>query len=200
LREFSRIFAGDSLDLTDLKTEGITADVEETGQTFEANAVLKAIAYRDMSGLAALADDSGLVVDALDGRPGVRSARYAGQGDAGENATDAENVARLTEELKDIPLTLRTARFECVIAVAMPGKAVVTFTGSVAGTIAEAPRGDGGFGYDPVFLLPNSGAQFGGMTMAQLSPEEKGGLSHRGLAAGKAARWLRSLEAAPEYN
>jgi XTP/dITP diphosphohydrolase len=195
LREFSRIFAGGSLDLTDLVTEGISADVEETGSTFEANAVLKAIAYRDMSKLAALADDSGLVVDALDGRPGVRSARYAG-----ENATDAENVARLLDELRDVPLALRTARFECVIAVAMPGKAVVTFTGSVAGTIALAPKGDKGFGYDPVFLLPNSGAQFGGLTMAQLSPEEKGGLSHRGVAAGKAARWLRSLKDGPEYN
>ena len=195
MREFSRILANDSLDLTDLGAEGISADVAETGSTFEANAVLKAIAYRDMTGLAALADDSGLVVDALDGRPGVRSARYAS-----ENATDAENMARLLSELVAIPEAQRTARFECVIAVALPGKAVATFTGSVAGTIAQAPKGDKGFGYDPVFLLPNSGAPFGGLTMAQLSPEEKAGLSHRGLAAGKAARWLRSLEDGPEYN
>jgi XTP/dITP diphosphohydrolase len=195
LREFSRIFAGDSLDLTDLGTEGITAEVAETGHTFEENGVLKAAAYRDMSGLAALADDSGLVVDALDGRPGVRSARYAG-----ESATDAENVDRLLQELTAVPEAKRTARFKCVIAIALPGETVQTFTGSVEGTIAERPRGDGGFGYDPVFVLPDSGAPFGGVTMAQLSPEEKSSLSHRGIAAAKAARWLRSLKDRSEYN
>ena len=87
-----------------------------------------------------------------------------------------------------------------MIAIAIPDKSVQTFTGSVEGTISEVPRGDGGFGYDPVFVLSNTGVPFGGMTMAQISPEEKSGLSHRGLAATDAARWLRSLGNGPEYN
>lgn len=152
-----------------------------------------------MSGLATLADDSGLVVDALDGRPGVLSARYAG-----ESATDAENVARLLAELSGVPMDERTARFQCVIAVAIPGREVATFTGSVEGSIAVAPKGEGGFGYDPVFVL--SGSDHAGMTMARLSPSAKSVLSHRGLAAEKAAEWLRSLPTGstaasePEYN
>ncbi len=146
-----------------------------------------------MSGLATLADDSGLVVDALDGRPGVMSARYAG-----ESATDGENVARLLAELSGVPMDKRKARFRCVIAVAVPGKEVVMFTGLVEGTIALAPKGAGGFGYDPVFVL--SGSDHGGMTMAQLSPADKAKLSHRGMAAAKAAGWLSSLSPGPEYN
>jgi len=109
-------------------------------------------------------------------------------------------VARLLKELTGVPNAKRTARFKCVIAIAIPDKSVQTFTGSVEGTIAEVPRGDGGFGYDPVFVLSNTGSPFGGVTMAQLSPQEKGGLSHRGQAATDAARWLRSLGNGPEYN
>ena len=186
-------------DLTSLKSEGVSGEVAETGQSFEENAVLKAIAYRDMSGLATLADDSGLVVDALDGRPGVKSARYAG-----ESATDADNVRRLLAELSGVPMDKRTAQFQCVIAVAMPGREVATFTGSVEGSIAVAPRGAGSFAYDPVFVL--SGSDHEGMTIAQLSPADKAKLSHRGVAAAKAAEWLRSLPAGstgaakPEYN
>lgn len=146
-----------------------------------------------MCGLATLADDSGLVVDALDGRPGVLSARYAG-----ESATDAENVARLLGELSSVPMDKRTARFQCVIAVAITGREVATFTGFVEGAIAVAAKGAGGFGYDPVFVL--SAPPFDGMTMAQLSPADKAKLSHRGMAAAKAAEWLQSLFPEPEYN
>jgi XTP/dITP diphosphohydrolase len=154
---------------------------------------LKAIAYQRMSGVATLADDSGLQVDFLDGKPGVKSARYAG-----ENATDAENVEKLLAELSGVPVNSRAARFQCVIAVALPGKEVATFTGSVEGTIAVAPKGEGGFGYDPVFVL--SGSDHGGKTMAQLSPFAKAKLSHRGRAAARAARWLRSQSPGAEYN
>ena len=174
--------------MTDLRTEAITAEVEETGDTFEQNAVIKAVAYRETSGMATLADDSGLCVDALGGRPGVRSARYAG-----EHATDRENVQRLLCDLRGVPCGHRTARFECVIALALPSEGVVTFSGSVEGAIAMEPAGQEGFGYDPVFI-PDRG-EGDGLTMAQLSRQEKAGLSHRAMAARKAAEWLsRSLE------
>ncbi len=137
-----------------------------------------------MSGLAALADDSGLVVDALGGRPGVRSARYAGEG-----ATDRENLERLLREMRGVPAGARTARFECVVAVALDGREVATFSGTVEGSIAPSPAGDGGFGYDPVFLVGGPGPA--ARTMAQLSAAEKAAVGHRGLAVRRAAEWLR---------
>jgi len=155
---------------------GLSLEVEEDGPTYEANATKKALQYAEASGLTSLADDSGLEVDALGGRPGVQSARYAGA-----DRTDAERVAKLLEELRGVPDETRTARFRAVIAIADPQGRVETAEGTVEGRIAHEPRGESGFGYDPVFLLPERG-----LTMAELPPDEKHAISHRGVAARKA--------------
>ena len=178
LRELAEILGDAPFQLVSLSDVGIDTDVEETGLTFEANATLKAETYRDLSGLPTLADDSGLEVDALGGEPGVRSARYAG-----ENATDADRIALLLRNLADTPADERTARFRCVIAIAAPGKRTRLFDGACEGLIVDDPRGDNGFGYDPVFLVVDEG-----LTMAELSSENKNALSHRAIAARKAAR------------
>lgn len=149
---------------------GITDEVAETGDTFEANARIKAEAYCELSGLLTLADDSGLVVDALDGAPGVYSARYGG-------VTGAAQLALVLQQLGDRPLSERTARFVCVIALAVPGGNTLTVEGTVEGAIAFEPRGTHGFGYDPIFLLPEQG-----QTMAELPAEEKNRISHRAQA------------------
>lgn len=149
------------------------AEVVEDADTFRGNARLKAVALAAATGLAALGDDSGLVVDALGGAPGVRSARYAG-----EAATDADNVAKLLAELHGVAPAERTARFMCVVVVAWPDGTEVLVTGEVEGRIADAPRGRSGFGYDPVFV-PDEG---GGRTFAELDPAAKHAISHRGRA------------------
>ena len=143
--------------------------VEETGETFEANALLKARDLVARAGAPVLADDSGLEVAALGGRPGVRSARYAG-----EAATDDENVALLLREMAAVPGGGRAAAFRCVMALVWPDGAVVTAAGSCPGVISTAPRGAGGFGYDPVFLDPETN-----QTFAELSPAAKNARSHR---------------------
>ncbi len=156
-----------------LDSAGITEDVPETGESFRDNAILKAGAYALQSGLLTLADDSGLEVDALDGRPGVLTARYGGPGLSSE-----ERYRLLLAEMAAIPPDRRTARFRCVIALAAPdGSILGTADGTCEGAIAIEPSGTGGFGYDPVFLLPERG-----MTMAQLSADEKHRISHRGQA------------------
>ena len=156
--------------------------VEETGETFVANALLKAEHYHALTGLLALADDSGLVVDALGGRPGVHSARYGGPG-----ATSEAQLARLLDELRDVPAEARTARFVCSLALVGPGVREV-FEGTCEGLIAFAPRGAGGFGYDPVFIDVELGRTF-----AELSPEEKSSRSHRGKALRAAIEYLESI-------
>lgn len=149
----------------------------EDGDTFEANAILKARAYAQATGLHCLADDSGLEVDALDGRPGVHSARFAGV-EGGRDERDRANNARLLEELGGLPHEQRSARFVCVICVARPdGSVLLTERGTVEGHIGTAPRGTNGFGYDPLFELPD------GRTSAELPPEEKNRISHRARAA-----------------
>ena len=148
------------------------AEVEETGTTLEENALLKARAIARVTGRAAIADDTGLFVDALDGSPGVRSARYAG-----EDASYDDNVTRLLEELADVPAP-RTARFTTVVAVAYPDGTTFCVEGALAGVISEARHGDQGFGYDPVFVPDDAD----GRTLAQLSAREKNELSHRGRA------------------
>jgi len=177
LVELAELLGGIPYRLVSLSDVGIDADVEETGRTFEENAALKAETYRELSGLPTLADDSGLEVDALDGEPGVLSARYAG-----EDATDADRVALLLRNLADAPSEERAARFRCVIAVAAPGQRTRLYDGVCEGLIVDEPRGDNGFGYDPVFLLPDEG-----MTMAELPSERKNAVSHRAVAAKKAA-------------
>jgi XTP/dITP diphosphohydrolase len=159
-------------------------DVEETGTTLIENARLKAAAIADATGEPAVADDTGLLVDALDGAPGVFSARFAGEG-----ATYADNVAKLLAELAGVPPERRTARFETVALVCWPDGREVAATGAVDGVIATEPRGHGGFGYDPVFV-PGEGD---GRTFAELTPAEKHALSHRGRAFRALAAELAKL-------
>ncbi|MGB2694661.1 MAG: XTP/dITP diphosphatase [Dehalococcoidia bacterium] len=151
----------------------LSLDVDEVGQTYAENASIKAEAYAKASGLVALADDSGLEVDALDGRPGVLSARYGGP-----NRMDSERVETLLAELAGVPDERRNARFRAVIAIVEPGGRTELVEGSVEGRIAHEPRGASGFGYDPIFLLPERG-----VTMAELPSAEKNSVSHRGVAA-----------------
>lgn len=151
-------------------------DPEETGATLEENAILKARAIAEFTGLPALADDSGLEVDALDGAPGVYSSRYAG-----ENVTYADNNRRLLAEMNGVPRDKRTARFRCVIAVAWDENNIVTVEGIAEGYITEDSLGIKGFGYDPVFFHPPKNKRFSEMTL-----EEKNLVSHRGLALQEA--------------
>jgi XTP/dITP diphosphohydrolase len=153
--------------------------VVEDGGTLEENAVKKAVAIADATGIASLADDTGLEVDALDGAPGVRSARYAGT-----DGDTAANNRKLLADLRDVPEAKRSARFRCVVALADPSGGVMTTEGMTAGMILSAPRGVGGFGYDPLFL-PDGHAR----TYAEMSAEEKNAVSHRGKAI-KSAREL----------
>ena len=155
----------------------------ENGATFAENAAIKAVSAASYSGHIALADDSGLTVTALGGAPGIFSARYAGAGH-----DDAANNAKLLAELADVPLEQRQAAFCCVIALARPGGQYWLAEGRVEGVILQAPRGSGGFGYDPLFYLPNHGR-----AMAELSQEEKNRLSHRALALEKALPLIRGL-------
>lgn len=147
-------------------------EVEEDGATFEENAVKKALTAARATGLPALADDSGLTVEALGGRPGVFSARFAGEG-----ASDEENNAKLLHELSGIPAEERRAAFHCVIALCFPDGGCRTFRGELRGIILEERRGSEGFGYDPLFLVPEHGE-----TLAELSLEVKNVISHRGKA------------------
>ena len=181
LIELTRLLGDVPFDLVSLADAGIHHQVDETGETFEQNAALKAETYARLSGLPTLADDSGLEVDALDGEPGVRSSRYTG-----DNATDADRIAFLLRKLDNIRASDRTAHFRCVIAVAWPGGPLELHSGACEGRITEAPRGSNGFGYDPVFFIPAMGR-----TMAELSPEEKNRVSHRSEAARKAAAATR---------
>lgn len=155
-------------------------EVEETGSTFAENAILKAQAVAHCTGRPALADDSGLEVYALGGAPGVYSARYAGP-----QATDSDNVRRLLDELEILPEGQRGARFVCVLALAYPDGAVVTFEGTVEGRVGRKPVGFNGFGYDPVFYPEGTDKTF-----AQLPPEEKDSMSHRGRALAKFAEYI----------
>jgi XTP/dITP diphosphohydrolase len=173
LREYEQLLAGLPLSLTYLGREGVTHEVQETGETFAENAVHKAREYARISGLLTLADDSGLEVDGLGGEPGVHSSRYAGPG-----ADDEDRYRLLLERMQDIPREGRGARFRCVIAIAEPEGDTYTAEGKCEGTIAFAPRGDYGFGYDPVFYLPEHDR-----TMAQLPPDVKNRISHRAKAA-----------------
>ena len=153
---------------------GVDVDVEETGTTFEENALLKAKAVMEASGMAAIADDSGLEVDALNGAPGVYSARY------GNKNSDAERTAFLLENMRDVPAEQRTARFVSAIACALPDGRVVAARGTCEGTILFETRGDNGFGYDPVFYVPELG-----MTFAEADGAQKNAISHRGNALKK---------------
>ena len=190
LRELNDLLSGLPLQLVSPPDVGAALHVEETGASFRENAVLKATAFARAAGLPALADDSGLEVDALGGEPGVRSHRYG--------ATDADRMARLLARLQDVPEGQRTARFRCVLALATPAGLVGTAEGTCEGRIAREPRGENGFGYDPIFWLPERGRQ-GVRTLAELEPPEKNAISHRARAAAGARRLIQAwlLDAAP---
>ncbi len=221
MREFSELLRDLPLELVSLDEVGVTENVEETGHTFHENAALKAQTYASLVGLMALADDSGLEVDALGGEPGVLSARYgevslhdsppanpelpplSQRGVGGisspqattQSMSDKDRVALLLENLKDVPWEKRTARFRCVICIAKPDGAggieiAGSVVGSVAGMIQYEAQGEDGFGYDPVFYLPSYG-----MTLAQLSLEEKNRISHRADASRRAQPLLQKLAA-----
>lgn len=183
LREMSDILSHLGVEVVSPAEVGITVEVEETGTTFAENAMLKAKAICDASGLPAIADDSGLCVDALNGGPGVYSARYGGEG-----LDDRGRYMLLLNSMRG--QTTRAAHFACAIACAFPDGKTLTAEGRCDGAIAFAPMGEGGFGYDPVFLVPEKGKTFG-----QLTAEEKSAISHRGKAlrdfSGKLETYLK---------
>ena len=183
LREMGEILKDFGIEVVSPRDLGLTVDVEETGTTFAENAMLKAKAICKAAGLPAIADDSGLCVDALNGAPGVYSARYGGEG-----LDEKGRYMLLLSSLRGAPT--RAAHFACAVACAFPSGDTLTAEGRCDGSIAYAPLGEGGFGYDPVFLLPGTGKTFG-----QLSQEEKSAVSHRGRAlkdfAGKLEAYLK---------
>jgi XTP/dITP diphosphohydrolase len=183
IREYRFLLDGLGYKITTLAEEGIAKIVTESGNNYEQNARLKAITYAKLSQLITLADDSGLEVDALNGEPGVKSARFAG-----EAAIDAERVNFLLAKLNDVPWERRTAHFKCVIAIATPeGRARVCY-GECHGMIALEAKGENGFGYDPIFFLPEIDK-----TMAELPLEMKNQISHRARASQKARQVLQQL-------
>ncbi len=180
VRELRELLAGLPLELITIDDLGLTGGPEEIADSFAENALLKARFYHGLCGLPTLSEDSGLEVDALGGEPGTRSRRYAG-----EVAQDSDRIDLLLRRLHGVPQHQRTARFRSAIALVLDASRQYLFTGSVEGLIAEAPRGENGFGYDPVFLLPDLGR-----TMAELPLEEKNRISHRGRAAAGLVQFL----------
>ncbi len=184
VREFRRLLNGLAFPVCTPADLGLSLEVDESGQSYRENAALKAVAFATAANCLALADDSGIEVDALGGGPGMYSARYGGPG-----LDDASRTALLLHELEAIPDPRRTARYRAVVAVAGPDGQVAFFEGVEEGSIARAPRGERGFGYDPIFLVD------GRRTQAELTDEEKDDISHRGKAVRAARHYL--LELAP---
>lgn len=179
MKEIKMILEGLGVPVVSMKEAGIAADIEENGSTFEENAIIKAKAIMELTGEPVLADDSGLEIDYLKGAPGIYSARYMGE----DTSYDIKNGAILSQ-LEGIPDEKRTARFVCVIACALPDGSILTSKGTMEGIIGHEIRGNNGFGYDPIFYLPDCGC-----TSAELSPDQKNDLSHR----GKALRVMKEL-------
>ena len=176
LQEYQEILVNLPVTLTYLDAEGITLDPEETGATFVENAIIKAQAFAQTSGLLTLADDSGLEVDALGGEPGVYSARY---GQTGRPDQPRRNQLVLDQlAAKNVPWAERTARFRCVVALATPERVIGTVEGTVEGFIIYEPKGNNGFGYDPIFFVPEFN-----QTLGEVAAEQKHSISHRGRAA-----------------
>ena len=173
LEEYRALFSDLPYRVVSLQNIHVDLDVEETGSTFAENAELKARTYAKASGMLTLADDSGLEIDALEGAPGVYSARFAGK-----ETSYAERFRIILERLQGLPLAQRTARFRCAIALAEPSGFIRIVESAVEGVIADSPRGENGFGYDPIFLVPGLRKTF-----AELEPGQKNFISHRGRAA-----------------
>jgi len=184
IEEFKEIFADLPMEITFPRQEGVDLDPEETGETFAENAIIKATAFAQVTGLTTLADDSGLEVDALGGEPGVYSARY---GDTPKDAHQ-QRYELVLEKMRAVSDDARTARFRCALAIVTPKMVIDVVDGVVEGRIAHKPAGENGFGYDPIFFVPDFG-----MTMAQLSSNEKHRISHRGKAARAALPVLQTL-------
>ncbi len=180
VREFKAMLEPRGYEVKSLLDIGYTPEIEETGQTFEENAVIKAETISKETGKIVIADDSGLSVDYLGGSPGVYSARYAG-----EEKNDLANLKKLLKELEGVEKEDRSARFRCALALCTPGQETKTVEGSVEGYITEEPRGTNGFGYDPVFLVKDKD-----QTMAELSSGEKNKISHRAEALKKLSALL----------
>ena len=182
-KEFETLFSPLGYSVKTLLDYPDAPDVNETGTTFEENAKLKAETIARQYNVLTIADDSGLIVDALDGEPGVYSARYAG-----EEKNDEANIDKVLKYLQGVKRSARTARFHCTLAVARPNKETVTFTGECEGNITTERMGDGGFGYDPVFWVEDKQC-----TLAQMTQLQKGAISHRGKAMIKLAELLPTL-------
>lgn len=181
IKEFQEILKGYPVELKSLADFGPVPEAIEDGETFDDNAYKKALFTAKVLGLPAISDDSGLSVEALGGRPGVHSARYAG-----DNATDEENIAKLLAEMEGV--SNRKAAFECVIAIAVPAGPSLTYEGRCQGEISSKPQGKSGFGYDPVFYYPPLGKTFAEATMA-----EKNKVSHRGQALAEVAEEMPKI-------
>lgn len=181
MKEIRRILADPSLEILSLKDAGIHADIDENGKSFEENAMIKAEAISKMTGEIVLADDSGLEIDYLNKEPGIYSARYMG-----EDTSYRIKNASLIERLAGVPDEKRTARFVCAIAAAFPDGTVKTTEGVIEGRIGYEERGENGFGYDPIFYVPEFGC-----TTAELSEEQKNAVSHRGKALEKMREILK---------
>lgn len=175
LKEIREILADLGIEVISMKEAGIVADIEENGTTFEENAIIKAKIIHEMTGEAVMADDSGLEIDYLNKEPGVLSARYMGE----DTSYHIKN-ANLVDRLAGVPDELRTARFVCVIALVLPNGEVLTTRGDFEGRIGYEEKGENGFGYDPVFYVPECGCY-----SAELTPEQKNAISHRGQALRK---------------
>lgn len=182
VKEFKEILEPKGYDVKSLAEIGFTEEIEETGHTFEENAILKAEAVAKAVNKMVIADDSGLSIDNLGGKPGVYSARYAG-----EQKDDQANMEKVLSELKGIEKEQRTARFRCALAVSIPGAETKTVEGHVEGYIAEEPRGEYGFGYDPIFIVKDKDK-----TMAELTSDEKNKISHRADALKKLSKLLEA--------
>lgn len=188
LREFRELLDGCGFELVTPADLGVDFGPDETGSTFEENARIKAVAAMEATGFLALADDSGLEVDHLGGRPGIFSARYAGDDRTDPSLSDEDRVQIVLGEMRGVPDEQRAARFRCVIAIASPDGTVQTVEGVFEGRLAHETRGKNGFGYDPIFVVPELG-----VTSAELPPAEKNAMSHRGQAALKAREILRQI-------
>ena len=176
LREFREIL-GERFDIVSMREAGIDADIEENGMTFEENALIKARAGAELSGLPTVADDSGICVDVLNQMPGVRSARWAGS-----QHDDLENLELLLRQIDDVPSGERGASFVAAVAIVQPDGTEATFRGVMPGYLVTAPRGENGFGYDPIFVPTEFEHGENERTSAELSAEEKDAISHRGKA------------------
>lgn len=182
--EFAQMFEPFQIQVKTLLDFPKFPDIEETGKTFEENAIIKAETVMKTTNTMVMADDSGLIIDALNGRPGVYSARYAGP-----QKDDEANIQKVLSELEGVPLSERTARFYCALALSIPGRDTITVSGTCEGIISLEKRGKNGFGYDPIFYVQDYGR-----TMAELTSNEKNKISHRAQALAKMREILEQLE------